>query len=208
MMQSFTLFSSLRQVLLLGVNMPGKGACLGVLIFLGLNVSAQNTAFINEALLLKATPGYEQAVQEMESTRVDFQKEIIQSQSLLSAKMNNLLKHYSFEKDATEARIESQLSEHDLKRWLLLKEEGVLLEKQIQAKEEEYQYLFKEKVGSIIDQVNLVLVSYCQRNKIGILHKLDQIQSSVAYFDPKLDITTLVIADIQLHLNGVQKRSK
>lgn len=164
-----------------------------VLITVSTFAFAQKTAFINEAKLLKATPGYEQALVQMDTLKSQMQKELQTAQALLATKVNNLLKPYNFANDVTLEQIQAKLSETDKKKFALLQEEGQLLEKQTQAKEEEYQAVYKEKVGTILEKVNQTVKTYCQKNKIEILYKIDVLQNGLAYYDEKNDITQSLI---------------
>lgn len=157
---------------------------------------AQKTAFINEAQLLQSTPGYMEAIREMDNIKADFQKEIVQSQTIFIEKVSKLLARYNMDINAGQEAIERVLSEHDLKKWRLLQEENALLVKQIQAKEEEYQFLYSQKAGSIVEKVNAVVTAFCKSKEIALLYKLDQLQTSMAYIDPELDITKELVQEV------------
>jgi Skp family chaperone for outer membrane proteins len=120
---------------------------------------AQKTAFINEGKLLKAAPGYEQAIAQMDTLKSQMQKELQTAQSLLSTKLNNLVSPYNFTKETTVEQLVDKLSEGDKKKFVLLQEESQLLDKQTKAKEEEYNEAYQNKVGPILIKVN-ALVCY------------------------------------------------
>lgn len=155
--------------------------------------NAQKTAFINEAKLLKATSGYELAVSQMDTLKLQMQTELQEAQNMLSNKVNSLFKSYNFSNSETSEQIQAKLSETDKKKFNLLQEENQLLEKQAKAKEEEYQQIYKDKVGTILDKVNKVVKEYCIKNKIEILYKVDVLQPAIAYYDKSKDVTEAII---------------
>lgn len=170
------------------------------LLFMSPSLLAQKTAFISEVQVLRATPGYEQALLEMDSIKVDFHKEIVQWQMLLNEKKGKFFSRYHFDENTPDEVIQGALSEHDLRKWLLLKEESALLEKQIKAKEEEFQYLFNARVGTLVDKVNSIIASFCKRHQIILLYKLEQWQAGLVYIDADLDVTQSIIDEILLNI--------
>lgn len=156
-------------------------------------INAQETAFIYESKLLKVTPGYAQALEQMDTLKNQMQKELKTAQALLSTKFTNLVEPYNFSSDTNIEQIQAKLSETDKKKFSLLQEENQLLEKQAKAKEEEYQQIYKEKVGTILENVNKVVKEYCKKNKIDILYKIDVLQPAIAYYDESKEVTQELI---------------
>lgn len=162
-------------------------------LFVFFDSFSQKSAFINETKLLKATSGYEVAVAQMDTLKLQMQTELKEAQNVLSNKASNLFKAYSFSNAATTEQIQDKLSETDKKKFELLQEEGQLIEKQAKAKEEEYQQIYKQKVGTILERVNTVVKEYCKKNKIDILYKIDVLQLAIAYYDERKDITNSLV---------------
>lgn len=169
-----------------------------ILVFLFVNafVFAQKTSFINETKLLRATSGYEKAVAQMDTLKLQMQAEIKATQTTLATKVNTLFKTYNFSNTDTTEQIQAKLSETDKKKFSLLQEENQLLEKQAKAKEEEYQQIYKEKVGTILENVNKVVKEYCKKNKIDILYKIDVLQPAIAYYDESKEVTQELISQL------------
>lgn len=167
-------------------------------------VFAQKTAFINESKLLKATPGYEQAIAQMDTLKNQMQQELQTTQALLSTKISNLLKPYNFTTEVSLEEVKAKLSEIDKKKFDLLQEENQLLDKQAKAKEEEYQAAYKEKVGTILEKVNQTVKNYCKKNKIDVLYKMDQLQSAIAYYDESKEVTEIIIKLVNENLKQNQ----
>ena len=165
--------------------------------FITFNLNAQKIAFINETKLLRATLGYEQAVAHLDTLKLQMQTELREAQNVLSNKVSSLFKAYNFTNAATTEQIQAKLSETDKKKFALLQEENQLLEKQTNAKEEEYQQIYNENVGSILERVNKVVKEYCKKNKIDILYKIDVLRPAIAYYDESKDVTEIVIKLVQ-----------
>jgi Skp family chaperone for outer membrane proteins len=170
---------------------------LALIIGMQLTMHAQKTAFIYESKLLKATPGYEQAIAQMDTLKAQMQKEFQTAQALLNNKVNNLVTPYNFDNETTLEQLQAKLSETDKKKFALLQEESQLLEKQAKAKEEEYQEAYQQKVGTILTKINTTVKDYCKKNKIEILYKLDQLQPAIAYYEENKDITETLIKIIK-----------
>lgn len=167
--------------------------CVLFLMFFNHFTFAQKAVFINEGKLLNNTYGYKQAVVQMDTLKSQIQKELLLAKELLNAKTLNLLNLYSFEGEVSVEQLQAKLSENDKKKFELLQEENQLLENQAKAKEEEYQQIYKEKVGTILERVNIIVKEYCKKNKIDILYKIDVLQPAIAYYDESKDITNSLV---------------
>ncbi|MFZ4928310.1 OmpH family outer membrane protein [Chryseobacterium sp. Mn2064] len=158
---------------------------------------AQKTAFINEAKLLQNLPGYTNAKKETDEISKKFTAEIKEEREALYAKENQLLKSYNLNGQVSAEDLKNKLSEIDKKKYELLGEEAKLFEKKIQAKQDEYSQIYQQKVGSILNKATQEISSYCKKNKIDVLFKIDTMVSAVAYYDKEKDITDLIIGSMK-----------
>jgi Skp family chaperone for outer membrane proteins len=162
-------------------------------LFAALSSCTQKTAFVSEAKVLAATPGYALAIQEMDSVKTVYTQTLTLDQEQLNQKIDKLLAPYHLKRDMPLADIEAALSEADKKRFALLQEEAQLQDKQLKIFEQDYQALYQVKVGLIVQKANEQIQSYCKANKIEILYKREVINQSLVYVDDKLDITQDII---------------
>lgn len=84
---------------------------------------AQKTAFVNEVQLLAATPGYEKALQEMDSLKTIYTQELQASQTQFEANVETLRARDDFGKQRTAIAIDAKHTETDLQKWTLLNED-------------------------------------------------------------------------------------
>ncbi|MCU0327922.1 MAG: OmpH family outer membrane protein [Chitinophagales bacterium] len=157
------------------------------------NVLAQRTAFLDEELLLKATPGYSRAQREIDSIKKGYESEIKILRENLNKKVDLFLNENKIPKDVQVSSIPSLLQEKEKKKWDLLLEEAKLIDKQVKLKEEEYESIYLNKMGGLLNKVNDLVAKYCKENKIEVLYKLETMIKNLAYIDPKANVTSDII---------------
>jgi len=164
---------------------------------LQINMPAQKTAFISETKILKAAAGYEKSVKEMDSVKVRLSAEVKENQDQLKTKLNTLLSSYKLNAEMSLEEITSRLNDSDKKKLDLLQEEAQLLDKKIKNLQEDYEALYKVKVGVILERINAAISTYCKTHKIDILYKLESLNSAMGYMNPSLDITDQIAAKLK-----------
>ena len=173
-----------------------------ILIFLfvgsSLAIRAQKTAFVNEGKLLAALPGYTYAIKETDSIKKVFENEIVSSKQNLNTKYQTLLAPYKLPENITLEELQVKLSDIDKQKLELYQDEGKLIEKQIKSKQSEFENLYKQKVGKLIERLNDVIKTYCKENKIDVLLKIDILGSSVAYYDESKEVTNALLDRIKV----------
>lgn len=171
---------------------------LAFIVFFGFNtVGAQKTAFINETKLLENLPGYKQALQKTDSINQAFVTEIKKEQEAIGKKEQLLLKPYHTNDKITPAEIKAKFSDIDKKKYELLEQEAALLQKKIDAKQDEYSQLYKQHLGVLLNKANTEINNFCKKNKIDVLLKLDKLSSAIAYYDKEKDITDVIVENLK-----------
>ena len=172
-----------------------------ILLFcLTLYSNAQKIAFVNEEKLLKEIPNYQIALKTTDSIKKVFVDEITNYQNELDQKTDALLINYQLTKASDAQKILSSLSEVDKKKYEILQDEYLLLQKKAKQKEEEFNLVYKEKVNPVLQSIDQLIQAYCKQNKIDLLLKTVTIQPAVAYYDENKNMTTQIIAFIKSRL--------
>lgn len=170
---------------------------LGLVAMAGLKLYAQNIAFVNEAKLLAALPGYTQAIKQMDSVQKVYNTEINQKTTDLDQRIQSLLQNYKVSPQTTAAQLQAMLNEADKKKLALLQEESALLKKQLEQKQEDYNALYQKTVGPITAKANKIIQEHCKANKIEALFKLDVASQTLLFFNETKDITDLMISKLK-----------
>lgn len=164
-----------------------------LLFLLTITGHAQKTAFINEKALFEVLPGFKEGLKKSDSLKVTFEKEIESDKKRISTEKLLLLSSYGIKDETDLKNIDVKLSEIDKGKFQILMEETKLLDKKIEIKQFEYQSFHYQKVVKPIDDLNQLIQSYCIKNKIDLLLKLDVLSSTIAYYDKKKDISDEII---------------
>jgi hypothetical protein len=109
---------------------------------------------INEKKLLESIKSYNIKSKQIDSIKNNYQMEIKQENDKIIKKGEDLLKNYNFTNESKEDVLK-KLSESDKLKYELLEQESVLLEKKINSKNNEFKNLYSDKVGKILNQINM-----------------------------------------------------
>lgn len=166
---------------------------LGFIALSTVKLYAQNIAFVNERKLLAALPGYTQATKEMDSVQKVYNAEINQKATDLDQRVKSLLQNYKTDAQTTQSQLEAVLNAADKKKLTLLQEEGALLRKQVEQKQEDYNVLYQKHLAPIASRANKIIQEYCKVNKIEVLLKLDVASQTMLFYNEAKDITNILI---------------
>lgn len=170
---------------------------LGFIALASVKMYAQNVAFVNERKLLAALPGYEKATKTIDSIQKVYTADVNQKTNDLNQRINALLQPYKVTDKTTPEQLQAMLNEADKKKFSLLQDEGALLKKQIDQKQEDFNALYQKTVSPIANRANKIIQDHCKLNKIDALLKIDAANQSLLFYNESKDITDVLITKLK-----------
>jgi len=154
---------------------------------------AQKVAFVNEKEILNSIQAYKPAIEYCDSLDQVYSKDIQTQQENIDAKFNSLMDGKEMSAKITLDELKEKLSDVEKMKLEILIQENALLQKYKEAKQSEFDTIYQEKVGVILERVNKVVSDYCKQNKIDALFKLDTINPALAFYNEKTDVSSAII---------------
>jgi Skp family chaperone for outer membrane proteins len=158
-----------------------------------LQSNAQKIAFVNETDVLNSIQGYQSAKEYCDSLNKVYSMDIQSQQETIEAKYNALLLGKKLSPNITIEELKEKMSDIEKMKLEILIQENSLLQKYKESKQSEFDKVYQEKVGVIVERVNKVMADYCKQNKIDALFKIDTISPALAFYNEKTDVSSVII---------------
>ncbi len=162
--------------------------------FLLSNANAQFLACLSRDSVLLSTPGYIQKVSSIDSISKKYTEELQQLQKGLEEKYAKLISDNGSFKNESPEQIKQRMSPADTLRFNILLAEDQALQSKAKSYDNMVRFLYEQDVRPILNKVDVVIKSYCEKNKIDMVLYLEQMQPALAYLNPKRNITKEIIS--------------
>ena len=157
----------------------------------------QKIAYVYSDSILLSVPGYAKSVQNLDSMRQSFVKDIETSQKALQEKYNKLVKPYAFKETEPLPSLKKRMTPADTLGLNLILDDS----KQLQNKQQTYNRILQanhnKDIQPILDRVKLVVTEYAQDSGLSAVYSMEQVQQALVYLDMKQNITRAVIGRLK-----------
>ncbi len=157
-------------------------------------VQAQQIALIHRDSVLLTTPHYTEKIQSVDSVQKVYTQELESLQKSLEGKYVQLLQPYRINQNEPVESIKQRMSPADTLRFNILLDEDKALQVKAKSYDNMVRFLYEQDVRPILNKVDAVIKSYCEKNKIDMVLYLEQMQPAMAYLNPKRNITREIIS--------------
>jgi len=158
---------------------------------------AQQSAYVYGDSILLSIPEYVQNMNKLDSIKNSQQKELEKNNLELQQRYNNLIKPYQPKDNETLSSLKSRMTPSDTLNLSLLLDENKMYQKKVWNYDNATKLYYTLKIQPIMERINKVISDYATSNKLFSVYIMEQIRSTIAYIDPKKDITKAIIQRVK-----------
>ncbi len=159
--------------------------------------NAQNIAYVSQDSILASIPNYKKNLTRLDSITKSYQTEINESKKKLDSKLAGLLKTYNVKENEDLKTIKSRMTPADTSSLGILIDEDKIITKRAKSYEQNVSEKFNKEVQPILDRINKSIQDYAIKNKLDMVYIWEQIRPTLAYLDPKKNITKTIIKTLK-----------
>lgn len=160
----------------------------------------QSVAYVYADSLLLSVPGYSKNVMKIDSLQKTLEKELETTKIGINQKYGMLIKPYAPKESENVGALKARMSAVDTLSLNLIIEDIKQLEVKKQAYDRILQTSYNKDVQPILDRISKEIADFARLNKITMVFVVEQMKQTLAYIDPKQNIT----GSIKSKLKGKQ----